>query len=191
MMVGFFHSSATSVLMWGASQSSSSSYGHTAPEYYSSYSCTSGGSVSFPSLGGIFSYMFHLTSLHLCLILFIKIMSKIVCLVILAGIPAILTHLPHLILLAVPLVPLLPIPPVLHWMSLCRLCQKICLLIPSSLLSLYTASPLNNALLFHLSRLLKVRSKPARIPSDYRDHSYHEFSKFCFICHPIPEIHII
>ena len=57
------------------------------------------------------SHMFHLNSLHLCLILFIKVMSKIVRLVILAGIPAILTHLPHLIFLAVPLVPLLPIPP--------------------------------------------------------------------------------
>ena len=44
-----------SVLTWGASQSSSSSYGHTAPGYYSSYSCTSGGRVFFPSLGGIFS----------------------------------------------------------------------------------------------------------------------------------------
>ena len=35
-MEGFFHSSATSVLMWGGSRSSSSSsYGHTAPGYYS------------------------------------------------------------------------------------------------------------------------------------------------------------
>ena len=59
MMVGFFHSSATSVPMWGASRSSSSSYGHTAIRYYSSYSCTSGGSVSFPSLGRIFSSIPH------------------------------------------------------------------------------------------------------------------------------------
>ena len=58
-MMGFFHSSATSVPAWGASRSSSSSYGHTAPGYYSSYSCTSGGSMSFPSLGGIFSSVPH------------------------------------------------------------------------------------------------------------------------------------
>ena len=55
VMMGFFNSSATSVLVWGASRSSSSSYGHTACGYYSSYSCTSGGSVSFSSLDGIFS----------------------------------------------------------------------------------------------------------------------------------------
>ena len=55
MMIRFFHSSAPSVPAWGASRSSSSSHGQTAPGYYSSYSCTSGGSVSFPSLGGIFS----------------------------------------------------------------------------------------------------------------------------------------
>ena len=55
MMMRFFHSSATSVPVWGASRSSSSSYGQIAPGYYSSYSHTSGGSVSFPSLGGIFS----------------------------------------------------------------------------------------------------------------------------------------
>ena len=55
MMIRVFHSSASSVLVWGDSQSSSSSYGQTAPGYYSSYSHTSGGSVSFPSLGGIFS----------------------------------------------------------------------------------------------------------------------------------------
>ena len=53
-MMGLFHSSATSVPAWGAARSSSS-YGHNAPGYYSSYSRTSGGSVSFPSLGGIFS----------------------------------------------------------------------------------------------------------------------------------------
>ena len=54
-MIRFFHSSASSVPAWGASRSSSSSYGQTAPGYYSSYSHTSGGSVSFLSLGGIFS----------------------------------------------------------------------------------------------------------------------------------------
>ena len=58
-MMGFFHSFATSVLAWGASRSSSSSYGHTAPGYYSSYSHTSGSSVSFPSLDGIFSSVPH------------------------------------------------------------------------------------------------------------------------------------
>ena len=58
-MIRFFHSSATSVLVWGASRSSSSSYGQTTPGYYSSYSCTSGGSMSFPSLGGIFSSIPH------------------------------------------------------------------------------------------------------------------------------------
>ena len=88
------------------------------------------------------SLIIHLTSLHLHLIRFIKLMSTIVHLVILAGIPAILTHLPHLILLAVPLIPLLPIPLVLQWMSLCILCEKICLKIPLSLFSLYTSSPL-------------------------------------------------
>ena len=61
-MLGFFHSSAISVLTWGGSRSSSSSHGHTAPGYYSSYSHTSRGSVSFPSLGGIFSYLPHYSS---------------------------------------------------------------------------------------------------------------------------------
>ena len=56
-MIRFFHSSASSVPAWGSSRSSSSSYGQTAPRYYSSYSRTSGGSVSFPSLGGIFSFV--------------------------------------------------------------------------------------------------------------------------------------
>ena len=54
MIIGLFHSSASSVLAWGDSRSSSSSYGQTAPGYYSSYSHTSGGSVSFPSLGRMF-----------------------------------------------------------------------------------------------------------------------------------------
>ena len=53
----------------------------------------------------------HLTSLRLCLFLFMKLMSTIVHPVIHAGIPAILTHLAHLILLVVPLVPLLHIHP--------------------------------------------------------------------------------
>ena len=52
--MGLFHSSASSVLAWEDSRSSSS-YGQTVPGYYSSYSHTSGGSVSFPSLGRIFS----------------------------------------------------------------------------------------------------------------------------------------
>ena len=97
-----------------------------------------------PHWAGYFlqSHMFHLTSLHLHLILFIKVMSKIVHLVILAGIPAILTHLPHLMLLAVPLVPLLPIPPSITLDVLVQTVSKICLLIHSSLFSLYTASPL-------------------------------------------------
>ena len=98
--------------MWGGSRSSSSSYGHTAPGYYSLYSCTSGGSVSFPSLGGIFSSLPHHSSdQSSSLFLFMKLMSTIVHLVIHAGIPAILTHLAHLILLVVPLVPLLHIHP--------------------------------------------------------------------------------
>ena len=58
-MMGLVHSSVKSVPVMGASQSSSSSYEHTAPGYYSSYSCTSGGSVSFPLLGGIFSSVPH------------------------------------------------------------------------------------------------------------------------------------
>ena len=49
----FFHSSASSVPAWGDSQSSS--YGQTTPGYYLSYSRTSGDSVYFPLLGGIFS----------------------------------------------------------------------------------------------------------------------------------------
>ena len=61
MMMGLFHSFATSVPVWGASRSSSSSYGCTAPGYYSSYSRTSGCSVSFPSLGRIFSSVPHAT----------------------------------------------------------------------------------------------------------------------------------
>ena len=58
-MSRFLYNSASSVLAWGASRSSSSSYGQTAPGYYSSYSCTSGGSVTFLSLGGIFSLVPH------------------------------------------------------------------------------------------------------------------------------------
>ena len=58
---GVFYVSATSVLTWGSSSSSSSSYGHTVPGYYSLYSCTSGGNVSFPSLGEIFSLIHDLS----------------------------------------------------------------------------------------------------------------------------------
>ena len=99
-MIRFFHSSASSVPVWRASRSSSSSYGQTAPGYYSSYSCTSGGSVSFHHWVGYFPWslmLHHLISHCPHLMIFI---------------PAILTHLPylpHLILLAV--VPLVPIPP--------------------------------------------------------------------------------
>ena len=50
-LVGFFHVSATSVPMWGSSRSSSSSYEHTAPRYYSLYSRPSGGNVSFSHIG--------------------------------------------------------------------------------------------------------------------------------------------
>ena len=104
-MVGF---SATSVPMWGGSRSSSSSYG-----YYSSYSHTSGSVCPFLYWVAYFPAcpIIHLTSLCLCLFLFMKLMSMIVLLVIHAGIPAILTHLAHLILLVVPLVPLLHIHP--------------------------------------------------------------------------------
>ena len=141
MMMRFFHSSATSVPAWGASRSSSSSYGQTAPGYYSSYSRTSGGSVSFPSLGSIFSSIPRASpsdqSLSSSDALYSSVQDSAcrnTCLI-----PATLTHLPylpHLILLAV--VPLVPIPPALHWVSLCRLCEKICLLILSSLFSLYS-----------------------------------------------------
>lgn len=63
-LFGSFHSAATSVSTWGDSRLSSSSSGHTAPGYYSSYSRTSGGSVSFPSLGGLFSSIPQSQSVH-------------------------------------------------------------------------------------------------------------------------------
>ena len=47
-------SGRSTTLTWESSRSSSS-YGHTAPGYYSSYTHTSGGSVSFPSVGALFS----------------------------------------------------------------------------------------------------------------------------------------
>ena len=58
-----------------------------------------------------FLTMSNLISIHLGLPLvwFMTVLSKVVRVVILAGIPAVLTDLPHLIILAVPLVPL-PIP---------------------------------------------------------------------------------
>ena len=49
-LIGHFHTMPT----WESSRSSSS-YGHTAPGYYSSYTHASGGSVSFPSVGALFS----------------------------------------------------------------------------------------------------------------------------------------
>ena len=49
-LIGHFHTAASTTLTWESSRSSSS-YGHTAPGYYSLYTHTSGGSVSFPSVG--------------------------------------------------------------------------------------------------------------------------------------------
>ena len=100
MLMGLFHSSSSSVPVWGDSRSSSSSYGQTAPGYYSSYSHTSGGSVSFPSLGGIFSLVPRASpsdqSLSSSDDIYTSNTNN-------------LSHLPHLILLAV--VPLVPISP--------------------------------------------------------------------------------
>ena len=53
-LIGHFHTAASTTPTWKSSRSSSS-YGHTAPGYYSSYTHTSGGSVSFPSVGALFS----------------------------------------------------------------------------------------------------------------------------------------
>ena len=53
-LIGHFHTAASTTPTWESSRSSSS-YGHTAPGYYSSYTHTSGGSVSFPSVGALFS----------------------------------------------------------------------------------------------------------------------------------------
>ena len=114
MMIWFSHSSASSVPAWGASRFSSSSYGQTAPGYYSSYSRTSGGSVSFPSLGRIFSSVPCASASDQSLSSSDDIYSSVqdsacsnTCLnTSNTNTP---TYLPHLILLAV--VPLVPIPP--------------------------------------------------------------------------------
>ena len=53
-LIGHFHTAASTTPTWESSRSSSP-YGHTAPGYYSSYTHTSGGSVSFPSVGALFS----------------------------------------------------------------------------------------------------------------------------------------
>ena len=53
-LIGHFHTAASTTPTWESSRSSSS-YGHTAPGYYSSYTHTSGDSVSFPSVGALFS----------------------------------------------------------------------------------------------------------------------------------------
>ena len=53
-LIGHFHTAASTTPTWESSRSSFS-YGHTAPGYYSSYTHTSGGSVSFPSVGALFS----------------------------------------------------------------------------------------------------------------------------------------
>ena len=53
-LIAHFHTAASTTLTWESSRSSSS-YGHTASGYYSSYTHTSGGSVSFPSVGALFS----------------------------------------------------------------------------------------------------------------------------------------
>ena len=53
-LIGHFHTAASTMPTWESSRSSSS-YGHTAPGYYSLYTHTSRGSVSFPSVGALFS----------------------------------------------------------------------------------------------------------------------------------------
>ena len=145
MIVGFFHSSATSVLMWGASRSSSSSYGHTAPGYYSLYSHTSGGSVSFTSLDGIFSVIPHVSSDQRSSLsnpfyqsyVQNSASSNTCWNTSNTNTPTTSNTSSSTSSSSTTYTPL-----ALHWISLCRLCQKICLLIPLSLLSLYTASPL-------------------------------------------------
>ena len=57
-LIGHFHTAASTMPTWESSRSSSS-YGHTAPGYYSSYTHASGGSVSFPSVGALFSSLPH------------------------------------------------------------------------------------------------------------------------------------
>ena len=140
-MIRIFHSSASSVLVWGASRSSSSSYGQTAPGYYSSYSRTSGGSVSFPSFGGIFSSIPCASPSDQSLSSSDDIYSSVqhsAC-----SNTCLNTSNTN--------TPTLPstfntssssssstYTPALYWVSLCRLCEKICLLILSPLFYLYT-----------------------------------------------------
>ena len=131
MMMGLFHSSP-SVPMYGDSRSSSS-YGQTAPGYYSSYSHTSGGSVSFPSLGGIFSLVPRASPSDQSLSSSDDIYTSNTN----TSIPPSTSNTSSSNSSST------YTPPELHWVSLCRLCEKICLLIPSSLFYLiYLASPL-------------------------------------------------
>ena len=125
----FFHSSVSSVPAWGASRSSYSSCGQTASGYYSSYSHTSGGSVSFPSLGRIFSLVPHASPSDQSL----------------SSSDDIYTNNTNT--LTPPSTSnksssssssTYTLPPTLHWVSLCRLFKKICLLILSSFFYLYT-----------------------------------------------------
>ena len=53
-LIGHFHTVASTTPTWESSRSSSS-YGHTARGYYSSYTHASRDSVSFPSVGALFS----------------------------------------------------------------------------------------------------------------------------------------
>ena len=127
-MIRVFHSSTSSVPVWGDSRSSSSSYGQTAPGYYSSYSHTSGGSVSFPSLDGIFSLVPCASPSDQSLSLSDDIYTSN------TNTPT----PPSTSNTSSSSSPSTYTPPALHWVSLCRLCEKICLLIPSSLFYLYT-----------------------------------------------------
>ena len=142
MMIRFFHSSASSVLAWGASRSSSSSYGQTAPGYYSSYSRTSGGSVSFPSLGGIFSSIPHASpsdqSLSSSDDIYSSVQDSACSNTCLNTSNTNTPTLPSTFNTSSSSSSSTYTPPTLHWVSLCRLCEKICLLIPSSLFCLYT-----------------------------------------------------
>ena len=115
------------------------------PRYYSLYSCTSGGSVSFPSLGGIFSTISHVSSdqsssssnpFYQSYVQ--NSASSDTC----WNTSNTNTPITSNTSGSTSSSSTTNTPMALHWMSLCRLCQKICLLIPSSLLSLYTASPL-------------------------------------------------
>ena len=132
-MIRVFHSSASSVLAWGDSRSSSSSYGQTAPGYYSSYSHTSGGSVSFPSLGRIFS----LVPLALPSDQSLSSSDDIYTSNTNTPTPPSTSNTSSSSSSST------YTPPALHWVSLCRLCEKNMLIntvIP--LLLIYLASPL-------------------------------------------------